>query len=81
MKWRAFGRTPQWVRLSEWLGLSLRAPDFAVELTGFTVFPLPAKEGFFDCSQQNRGKSHSWMGPVVELLAKAMADSLAADRN
>jgi hypothetical protein len=20
MKWRAFGRTPQWVRLSEWLG-------------------------------------------------------------
>jgi hypothetical protein len=21
MKWRAFSRTPQWVRLSEWLGL------------------------------------------------------------
>jgi len=20
MKWRAFGRMPQWVRLSEWLG-------------------------------------------------------------
>lgn len=20
MKWRDFGRTPQWVRLSEWLG-------------------------------------------------------------
>jgi hypothetical protein len=22
MKWRAFGRMPQWVRLSEWLGIS-----------------------------------------------------------
>ena len=22
MKWRAFGRTPQWVRLSEWLGIA-----------------------------------------------------------
>ena len=21
MKWRAFSRTPQWVRLSEWLGI------------------------------------------------------------
>jgi hypothetical protein len=21
MKWRAFGRMPQWVRLSEWLGI------------------------------------------------------------
>ena len=21
MKWRAFGRMPQWVRLSEWLGV------------------------------------------------------------
>ena len=24
MKWRAFGRTPQWVRLSEWLGRTRR---------------------------------------------------------
>ena len=24
MKWRDFGRTPQWVRLSEWLGRSAR---------------------------------------------------------
>jgi hypothetical protein len=22
MKWRAFGRMPQWVRLSEWLGIA-----------------------------------------------------------
>ena len=22
MKWRAFGRIPQWVRLSEWLGVN-----------------------------------------------------------
>ena len=25
MKWRAFGRTPQWVRLSEWLGVVRRS--------------------------------------------------------
>jgi hypothetical protein len=29
MKWRAFSRMPQWVRLSEWLGISL-----TFELTG-----------------------------------------------
>jgi hypothetical protein len=23
MKWRAFSRMPQWVRLSEWLGVAL----------------------------------------------------------
>ncbi len=23
MKWRAFGRMPQWVRLSEWLGVTV----------------------------------------------------------
>ena len=25
MKWRAFGRMPQWVRLSEWLGVAAAA--------------------------------------------------------
>src|SRR3990167_11410012 len=28
MKWRAFGRTPQWVRLSEWLGLAEVIDEF-----------------------------------------------------
>ena len=28
MKQRAFGRMPQWVRLSEWLGIALHAYAF-----------------------------------------------------
>ena len=38
MKWRAFSRMPQWVRLSEWLGviaerIERRANDEKAEMT------------------------------------------------
>jgi hypothetical protein len=32
MKWRAFSRMPQWVRLSEWLGLSALQQTTALSL-------------------------------------------------
>jgi hypothetical protein len=32
MKWRAFGRMPQWVRLSEWLGVAAFAGQVCIDL-------------------------------------------------
>ena len=42
MKWRAFGRTPQWVRLSDWLA-STAAEALAVSWRGHA--PIEAANG------------------------------------
>ena len=43
MKWRAFGRTPQWVRLSDWLA-STAAEALAVSWRGHALIEAAKDE-------------------------------------